>query len=388
MNKLTPQAYSSHLKVGILGGGQLGKMLCQAASEWDLSISILDPAEDCPARFSCSYFQQGSFQDYETVMEFAQNVDILTIETEHVNIQALLDLQKQGLTIHPDPKKLRIIQDKGLQREFYHKHKLPTISSVLYNGKDEMMNGVKNGDITFPFVQKITKGGYDGRGVINIFSEDDLIKLMDQTSLVEELVQIKKEIAVVVARNHKGQTESYPPVEMVFHAQANMLDYLLSPADISDEISTLAINMAKDTINAFEIQGLLAVEFFIDMDDRLIINEVAPRPHNSGHHTIESSLTSQYQQHLRGILNLPLGSTFQMINAAMVNMVGEPGYNGTPLYQGFDEALSIDGVHLHVYGKTSTQPFRKMGHITIVDPDIQSLKEKAHKVRNIIKVIA
>lgn len=375
-------------KLGILGGGQLGKMLCIAAAPLDIPIYVLDESKNFPAGHLCHQFVEGDFKNYDDVYAFGQQVDVITIEIEHVNTDALLQLQAEGKTIHPAPDKLNIIKDKGLQKLLYIKHHLPTSNFAFFDTIEAIKEGLESGAIRLPFVQKLRTGGYDGKGVAVIRSSADFDKLMEGASIVEDLVDIAKEIAVIACRNAQGEVKVYPAVEMEFHPTANLVEFLACPAAISPLTEGEAEELATRTIEAFDICGLLAVEMFLTKDNQLLINEVAPRPHNSGHHTIDSSYTSQFEQHLRGVLNLPLGSTRMTSPSVMLNLLGEEGYTGTAKYEGLAEALAIEGVNVHLYGKTTTKPFRKMGHITVVADTIEAAKKKGKKVEEILKVIA
>jgi 5-(carboxyamino)imidazole ribonucleotide synthase len=367
-------------KLGILGGGQLGKMLCIAAAPLDIPIYILDESIDFPAGKLCTRFVEGDFNNFDDVYNFGNQVDVITIEIEHVNTDALLKLQAEGKTIHPAPEKLNIIKDKGLQKLLYVQHHLPTSNFAFFDNIQEIKEGLQNGAIRYPFVQKVRTGGYDGKGVVVIKSSNDLQNLLEGASIVEDCIDIKKEIAVIACRNAQGEVVTYPAVEMEFHPTANLVEFLSCPADISPLVEVEAEELAVRVIEAFDICGLLAVEFFLTHDNQLLINEVAPRPHNSGHHTIDSAFTSQYQQHLRGVLNLPLGSTRNLSPAIMLNLLGEEGHTGDVHYEGLEDALAIEGVYVHLYGKKTTKPFRKMGHITILADSVAEAKKKAKKV--------
>ncbi len=367
-------------KLGILGGGQLGKMLCIAAAPLDIPIYILDESSDFPAGKLCERFVEGNFNNFDDVYNFGNQVDVITIEIEHVNTEALLQLQAEGKIIHPAPEKLNIIKDKGLQKLLYVQHRLPTSNFAFFDTIQEIKEGLKSGAIRYPFVQKARTGGYDGKGVVVIKNSNELQNLLEGASIVEDCIDIKKEIAVIACRNAKGEVVTYPAVEMEFHPTANLVEFLSCPADISPLVEAEAEELAVRVIEAFDICGLLAVELFLTHDNQLLINEVAPRPHNSGHHTIDSAFTSQYQQHLRGVLNLPLGSTRNLSPAIMLNLLGEEGHTGDVHYEGLEEALAIEGVYVHLYGKKTTKPFRKMGHITILADSVAEAKKKAKKV--------
>ena len=376
-------------KITILGGGQLGKMLCLAASPLDIPIYVLDEKSDFPAAKLCEKFIEGSFKDFQDVYNAGNQADIITIEIEHVNTAALHQLQKEGKTVHPAPEKLDIIKDKGLQKLFYIEHNLPTSNFALFDDEKAIREGLKNGQIKFPFVQKTREAGYDGKGVAVIKNAADLEKkLLEGASLIEELVEIEKELAVVVCRNENGEVAAYDAVEMEFNPDANLVEFLFAPANISNIIAAEAEELAIKVIEAFEICGLLAVELFLTKDNTLLINEVAPRPHNSGHHTIDAAETSQFEQHLRGIMNFPLGSTRLKSPAVMLNLLGEPDFVGDVHYEGLEKCLAIEGVHVHLYGKKQTKPFRKMGHVTVTADTLEVAKKKADFVKNNLKVKA
>lgn len=369
-------------KLGILGGGQLGKMLCQAASCWELPIYALDTSIEFPAGPYAKGFQEGSFKNYDDVLGFGRQMDILTIEIEHVNTDALRQLQAEGKVVHPDPAALDIIKDKGLQKEFYKKHAIPTSPFQLFTDKNAVLNAIKSGDLTIPFVQKSRTAGYDGKGVAVIKTDADLSeKLLDGPCIIEDLVEMEKEIAVVVAQNEQGEIRTFDPVEMEFNPVANLVEFLICPSNITKAQAQTCTNLAQKVIKAFNICGLLAVELFLDKKGNILVNEVAPRPHNSGHHTIDSAVTSQYEQHLRGVLNLPLGSTKMTSPSVMVNLLGAAGYTGKAYYEGLAACLAIEGVKIHIYGKEITKPFRKMGHATIIADTVEEAKEKARKVQ-------
>jgi 5-(carboxyamino)imidazole ribonucleotide synthase len=321
--------------------------------------------------------------DYESVYNFGKQVDLLTIEIEHVNIEALLQLEKEGLVIYPQPEILKIIQHKGEQKDFFSRNNIPTAKYHRYEGLAELKKETK-----FPFVWKSAQFGYDGTGVKIIINAGELNDLPDMACIVEELVPFKNELAVIVARNKEGQTKTYPVVEMEFHPMANQVEYVICPARIDKKVTEKAQKIALDVAEAFGHIGLLAVEMFQTEDDEILVNEVAPRTHNSGHYSIEASYTSQFEQHLRAILNLPLGNTESKVAGIMVNLVGEEGYQGDVIYQNMDEILAIDGVTPHIYGKKETRPFRKMGHVTIVNEDIGVAREIAETVKRTIRVIS
>lgn len=377
---------TSNLKLGIIAGGQLGKMLIQEASKWDLITFVLDNDENCPAASIASHYIKGSNIDFDSVYQFGKMVDILTFEIENVNIEALKKLKSEGLKIVPDPKILELIQDKGLQKEFYKNNGIPTSAFKIYESETTILNGIEKGEINFPFVQKLRKGGYDGHGVAVINSKSDLIKILSGASVIEKKVEIEKEISVIVARNRKGEIKCYPVVEMLFDSQANLVDKLICPSSITVEQSEKAVNFASEIIELLNMEGLLAVEFFISSKGEVIVNEMAPRPHNSGHHTIESIITSQFEQHLRAILNLPLGSTKIKLPSVMINILGAEGYEGPVIFEGLTDSMAIEGVKIHLYGKKITKPYRKMGHVTIMSSSLECALKKAEKVKQFIKV--
>jgi 5-(carboxyamino)imidazole ribonucleotide synthase len=377
---------TSNLKLGIIAGGQLGKMLIQEASKWDIITYVLDNDENCPAGKIASNFIKGNHLDFESVYNFGKLVDVLTFEIENINIDALKKLKFEGVKIVPDPEILELIQDKGLQKEFYEKNGIPTSAFKIFELETDVLDGIEKGEIKFPFVQKLRRGGYDGRGVVVINSESDLTKILSGASVIEEKVAIVKEISAIAARNKKGEIKCFPVVEMVFDPKANLVDKLVCPSSITVEQSEKAVNLACEIIELLNMEGMLAVEFFIDSKGDVIVNEVAPRPHNSGHHTIESIITSQFEQHLRAILNLPLGSTKLKLPSVMINILGEDGYEGEVIYEGLTESMAIDGVKIHLYGKKITKPYRKMGHVTVMSSSLECALKKAEKVKKLIKV--
>jgi 5-(carboxyamino)imidazole ribonucleotide synthase len=377
---------TSDLKLGIIAGGQLAKMLIQEASKWDIITYVLDNDANCPAASISSHYIKGSNHDFDSVYQFGKLVDILTFEMEDINIDALKKLKSEGCNIIPDPDILELIQDKGLQKEFYKASGIPTSAFNIYESESAIINGIEQGEINFPFVQKLRKGGYDGRGVAVINDVRDLKKILPGASIIEDKIDIAKEIAVIVARNQKGEIKSYPVVEMLFDEKANLVDKLICPASITTEQAQKAIDFASEIIELLNMQGLLAVEFFIDSKGDVIVNEVAPRPHNSGHHTIESIITSQFEQHLRAILNFPLGSVQLILPSVMINILGEEGHEGPVLYEGLRESMAIDGVKIHLYGKKITKPYRKMGHVTVLSSRIEDALKNADTVKQLIKV--
>ena len=375
--------FSSSFKLGVLGGGQLGRMLLTETQKWDIYTCILDPAESAPCSEICNEFTQGDLMDYETVYNFGKRVDLLTIEIEHVNIQALFQLHKEGTEIYPQPEVLQTIQHKGLQKDFFNQHGIATASYQRFENNEQL----KEVNFSFPFVWKSAQFGYDGMGVKVVKNDTDLAKLPNVPCIIEKFVSIDKEFAVIVARNKSGEFTSYPVVEMEFHPEANQVEYVLCPAQISDDLEKLIQKTAKKVSEAFQHIGLLAIEMLLDEDGNLVVNEVAPRPHNSGHYSIEASYTNQFEQHLRAILNLPLGETRSLIPAIMVNLVGEEFYLGEVIYQNMDTILSWKGVTPHLYGKKHTRAFRKMGHVTIVHEEIIQARAIAKKVKSTLRVI-
>ena len=375
-------------KFGILGGGQLGKMICQATSRWQLQTHVLDTSPDFPAGTMCTSFTSGNFKDREDVINFGKNMDAVTIEIESVNSDGLRELEAQGVTVHPSPAALDIIKDKGLQKQFYIDNGLPTSSFALYDNKLEIGEQLKSGSLTFPFVIKARRDGYDGRGVSIIRDQSDFDNCFDAPSLVEPKLDIEMEVSVVVARNTQGEVKSFPPVGMEFHPTANLVEFLFCPTGIGPALEAEAIQIAQAAIEAFDVCGLLAVEMFVTTSGDVIINEVAPRPHNSGHHTIEACSVSQFEQHVRGVLGLPLADPILRCPAVMINILGSPDHTGDAVYLGMEECLSMSDVHIHIYGKKTTKPFRKMGHATIMAPSLEQAIEKARLVQSIIKVVA
>ncbi len=379
---------TSEIKLGIIAGGQLGKMLVLAASNWNVNTYILDNDEHCPASSACTFFFKGDPLSFDDVYKFGHLVDVLTLELENVNVEALKKLKNEGKKIYPDPEKLEIIQDKGLQKQFYEKINVPSPSFKSFKDKQEIINSINSGKLSYPFVQKLRKGGYDGRGVSIIHSKDDLNILLDGASVVEKLVDIDKEISAIVARNERGEVRCHPTVEMEFNAKANLVEKLFCPSTLPKEIEDKAEDIAIKIINEFNLYGLLAVEMFVDKNKNVWVNEIAPRPHNSGHHTIESAITSQFEQLLRAIFNLPLGSTFLKMPSVMINLLGEPGFEGRVKYEGLTECMAVEGVKIHLYGKKITKPFRKMGHVTVLAPTIDEAKRKADFVKQKMKVVS
>ncbi|WP_345268521.1 5-(carboxyamino)imidazole ribonucleotide synthase [Nibrella viscosa] len=370
--------------IGILGGGQLGLMLLQAAIDWNLRIHIIDPDAEAPCRHLATSFRQGSLTDYDTVYQFGQSVDVLTIEIEKVNVDALEALEREGKKVYPQPAVIRTIQDKGLQKQFFRNHNLPTADFILTDNREDVARYTE----FLPAFHKLGRDGYDGRGVQRIASADDVGKAFDAPGVLEKAVDFAKELAVIVGRNEQGELMTFPTVEMVFHPEHNLVEYLFAPAEINEAIDRQAQDIARRTAEAFGIVGLLAVEMFLTKDGEVLVNEVAPRPHNSGHHTIRANVTSQYEQHWRAILNLPLGDTTAYQPAAMVNLLGAPGHTGPARYEGFEQILSMPGVFPFLYGKAVTKPFRKMGHVTVMDTDLERLRQKVAEVKQRVRVVS
>ncbi|MXV51187.1 5-(carboxyamino)imidazole ribonucleotide synthase [Pedobacter sp. HMF7647] len=376
------KAFYGDLRVGILGGGQLGRMLIQQAINYNVSIRVLDPDADAPCKNLCDDFTQGSLTDFETVYNFGKKQDLITIEIEKVNVDALEKLEQEGILIYPQPRVIRLIQDKGLQKEFFKQNDIPTAPFQLIENRATL----KKSALKFPYIQKLRRDGYDGKGVHKVVSEADYSTAFDKPSIVEEWIDFEKEIAVIVARNDSGELKSFPVVEMEFNPEANLVEFLISPSTLPADIQLEAENLAAKIADQLKIVGLLAVEMFLTKDGKILINELAPRPHNSGHQSIEGNYVSQFEQHLRAIFDLPLGDTRCISNAVMINLLGEKGFEGLADYEGLNDILKMDGVYVHLYGKKFTKPFRKMGHVTIIDNDRQLAIEKARKVQETVKV--
>ena len=373
--------FSSNFKLGVLGGGQLGRMLLTETQKFDIYTLILDGATNAPCADICNEFHLGDLMDYQTVYNFGKKVDLLTIEIEHVNIEALFQLEKEGLTVYPQASVLKTIQHKGIQKDFFKNNDIPTANYKRFTSIESLKKEVRP-----PFVWKSAQFGYDGTGVKVVRSASDFDTLSETDCIVEDLIPFKNELAVIVARNKDGETKTYPVVEMEFHPTANQVEYVICPARIDSHVANKAQEIALHVADAFQFVGLLAVEMFQTEDDEILVNEVAPRTHNSGHYSIEASYTNQFEQHLRAILNLPLGNTESKVAGIMVNLVGEEGYTGDVVYQNMEEILKIDGVTPHIYGKKETRPFRKMGHVTIVNKNIDEARRIAEKVKKTIKV--
>ena len=383
-----PHYFSSNFTLGILGGGQLGKMLLTETRKFDITTKVLDPSADAPCRIACNTFIQGAPTDFDTVYNFGKEVDVLTIEIENVNVDALKKLQSEGVKVYPTPQTIELIQNKATQKQFYATHNIPTAPFHRFESLANLQQAVANQEITLPFVWKSARFGYDGNGVKIIRQLPDLSLLPEGECIAENLVPFAKELAVIVARNVSGEASTYPVVEMEFHPEANQVEYVLCPARISEEIAQKARAIAVQVAQAFQVVGLLAVELFLTAEGEVLVNEVAPRPHNSGHYSIEAAYTNQFEQHLRAILDLPLGNTDSKVAGVMVNLVGAEGYQGDVIYENIEQILAMEGVTPHIYGKRQTRPFRKMGHVTIVNKDIEKARVIAEKVKQTIKVIS
>jgi 5-(carboxyamino)imidazole ribonucleotide synthase len=370
--------------LGILGGGQLGKMVLDVSNRWGLKVYVLDSNIECPSSKLCSKFFVGDLMDFDTVVQFGQNVDLITIEIENVNVEALKFLESKGKKVFPQPRVIEIIQDKSKQKEFYIDNEIPTSSFRSCNGIEELKSLISKGEISYPFIWKASKMGYDGYGVNKISDNKSLEKLSDCHCIVEELISIEKELSVMVGLRESGEILNYPVVEMEFNKDSNQVEYILSPAQISQELKIKAEKLACNIAEKFKICGIIAVEMFLTNQDEILVNEVAPRPHNSYHFSIEGSYTSQFEQFLRAILDLPLGSTKILQNSVMVNLVGEKNSKGIVEYKNFDQIIGIEGVNPHIYGKLETKPNRKMGHITIINEDIEIAKSIAKEIKETI----
>ncbi|MFD2433613.1 5-(carboxyamino)imidazole ribonucleotide synthase [Mesonia maritima] len=379
--------FSSAFKLGILGGGQLGKMMLYDTRKYDIQTYVVDPNPEAPCKIACNHFEKGDLMDFDTVVNFGRKVDLLTFEIETVNVEALEQLE-EGKKVFPSAETLRKIQDKGVQKEFYKANDIPTAQFVKYETKAELTEAIIRKERQFPFVWKSTTGGYDGKGVRVIKEQEDLIPVEEVPCIVEEMIRFKNELAVIVARSVSGEVKTYPVVEMEFHPEANQVEYVICPARIEAKVAQKAREVATKVSRTFEHVGLLAVELFQTQDDEILVNEVAPRPHNSGHYSIEASFTNQFEQHLRAILDLPLGNTDSKVGGVMVNLVGDENHEGNVYYQNIEKIMQMDGVTPHIYGKKQTRPFRKMGHVTIVNKDLSEARKIAEKVKNEIKVIS
>ena len=380
--------FSTSKTIGILGGGQLGKMLLYDTRKWDIKTKVLDNNPNAPAKLSCDEFHVGDLMDYQTVLNFAKNIDVLTIEIENVNVKALEEIEKKGVKVYPQPNVLAIIQNKLKQKKFYKENKIPTAPFREFKSIKSIKEQIIHGNLCFPFVWKSNSMGYDGFGVKIIKSNRDIEELNDTPGFIEDLIEIKKELSVIICRNVKGEIKNFPVVEMIFNNDSNQVEYIVSPARINNEISRKAISIALKLSKLYNHVGIMAIELFLTSDNEILINEVAPRPHNSGHFSIEMSYTSQFEQHIRAILGLPLGEAKNKISGVMVNLVGEKQNNGPVKFSNIDQIMTIEGVTPHIYGKKETRPNRKMGHVTIVNEKIENAIKIAKKVKETIKVIS
>ena len=370
--------------IGILGGGQLGKMVLDVSNKWGLDVFVLDPNKDCPSSRLCKKFIEGDLMDYDIVVEFGKLCDIITIEIENVNVEALKYLESINKKVYPQANVIESIQDKSNQKKFYQNNGIPTSSFQILNGIDEIKNKISKGEISFPFIWKASKMGYDGYGVKKIIDNKSLEEISDCHCIIEELIDIKKELSVMVGSRESGERAVYPAVEMEFNKKSNQVEYILSPARIDDSIKYLAEDLAYKVAEKFKIIGIIAVEMFLTNENELLVNEVAPRPHNSYHFSIEGSYTSQFEQFLRAILDLPLGSTKILENSVMVNLVGDSDSKGKVVYKNFDQIIGIEGVNPHIYGKFESRPNRKMGHVTIINKDLNIAKKIANEVKDTV----
>ena len=376
--------YHPEFRLGILGGGQLGRMFIQEAINFDVRVYIMDESEVSPSRELANHFTFGSITNFDDVYSFGKNKDVLTIEIENVNVSALYKLEKEGVKIFPQPHIIEMIQDKGIQKQFYKDNDIATADFYLIENRNEISSYITE----MPFMQKMRVGGYDGKGVTALKTEDDILTSFDAPSVLEKFVDFEKELSVIVARNENGEVTSFPVVEQEFNSEANLIEFLISPANVSVKVEDEARLIAEKIINKLEMVGVLAVELFLTKEGDILVNEIAPRPHNSGHQTIEGNITSQFEQHLRSVLNLPLGCTDIIEASVMLNLLGEKGYTGNVYYKGLEEILKMKGVKPHIYGKAITKPFRKMGHVTIVNKSLSQAKELAQEVKSILKVIS
>ena len=380
---------SNFPNLGILGGGQLGKMLCQAGADWHLPIHVLDRDESFPAAPYATHFVAGDFRNGDDVLAFGRRMDVVTIEIEHIDTAALHQLVAEGIRVYPQPDKIDLIKDKGLQKQFYAERDIATAPFELFDDEEAVREAVAAGRWAFPFVQKARTGGYDGQGVAVIRNAADLEeKLLPVPCLLEKLADIDKELAVIVARSPSGEISVFPTVEMEFHPTANLVEFLVCPAAVDGDTDARASALARRVATEMDVVGLLAVELFLEKDGTILVNEVAPRPHNSGHHTIEACMTSQYEQHLRAVLDLPLGPTDLLRPGAMVNLLGAEGHTGPAVYDGWDKLLAVPEVYPHLYGKAETRPFRKMGHLTALGDTVEMARSRAAAAREAVRVVS
>lgn len=372
------------IRIGVLGGGQLGRMMIQSAINLNLPVCCLDPDPNAPCKHIATEFNVGSLNDFDTVYAFGQDKDVISIEIENVNVEALKKLQSEGKKVFPQPEIIELIQDKGLQKLFYQENNIPSPEFFLIKDKSDIAQYAS----AFPFFQKLRTGGYDGKGVVKLNSADQLDAAFDAPSVLETLIDFDKEISVIVARNERGDINCFPAVECAFNPEANLVEFLFSPANINEGIEKQAVEIAVNIAAKLNIVGILAVEMFVTKQGKVLVNEIAPRAHNSGHHSIEGNVTSQFEQHIRAIINLPLGDTSIVRPAVMINLLGEKGHEGAARYEGLDEALGQSGVYVHLYGKAMTKPFRKMGHITVTDKNIDEATRKAIALKNLVKIVS
>lgn len=380
------QFFSSDFKLGILGGGQLGKMMLYETRKWDIHTKVMDASPEAPCKIACNEFVLGDLMDFDAVYHFGKDVDVLTIEIENVNVDALEKLEHEGIKVYPPTKTLRTIQNKATQKLFYTDHGIPTAPFTRFAYTSEIEDSIHNGGLQLPFVWKSAQFGYDGQGVKVVRKMEDLQGLPNVECIAEQMIGFKNELAVIVARSTKGEVKTYPVVEMEFHPEANQVEYVICPARIDATVAQKAQEIALKVSEQMKHIGLLAVEMFQTQDDEILVNEVAPRPHNSGHYSIEASYTNQFEQHIRAILGLPLGKTDSKVAGIMVNLVGAEGHTGDVVYENMADILEMEGVTPHIYGKRETRPFRKMGHVTIVDEDMARARKVAQEVKETIKV--
>ncbi|MGY8967463.1 MAG: 5-(carboxyamino)imidazole ribonucleotide synthase [Flavobacteriales bacterium] len=380
--------FSTHKTLGILGGGQLGKMLLYTTRKWDIKTHVLDPSEEAPSKVACDYFEVGDFKDYQTVYDFGKKVDVLTFEIEHVNLDALKQLEKEGVQVYPSAATLELIQNKSTQKNFYVANNIRTAPHQNFKNLEQLKTAVQNNSLDFPFVWKSALMGYDGNGVSVVRNQEQLNALPDVVCLAEDLIPFTHELAVIVCRNPSGKVVAYPTVEMEFHPEANQVEYVLCPTRLGEDVTKKAQTIALQVSESFKHVGLLAVELFLTETGEILVNEVAPRPHNSGHITIETSYTDQFEQHIRAILDLPLGNTENKVSGVMVNLVGAENHSGAVYYEQMNTILAMPGVIPHIYGKKDTRPFRKMGHVTIINENLEVARKIAEDVKKTIQVIS
>jgi 5-(carboxyamino)imidazole ribonucleotide synthase len=377
-SSITKNGSQGQPKAGILGGGQLGRMLLQAAANYPVETFVMENDPDCPSAHLCHHFTKGDITNFNDVYNFGKGLDLLTIEIESVNEDALEKLQQEGVKIYPHPSALRIIKDKILQKQFYKDSEIPTSDFIITQNKEELLQQ----EHFLPAVHKLGKGGYDGKGVQIIQTKVDFEKGFNGPAVLEKMVAIKKEIAVMIAINDKGDIAIYPAVDMVFDQRLNLLDYQLSPAELSEKTMWKVEAVAMKVVKGLKSPGIFAVELFVDLNDQVFVNETAPRVHNSGHHTIEANYSSQFDMLWRVMLGYPLGCTEHILPAAIVNLLGAEGFSGPAVYEGLDEIMKLENVFVHIYGKKQTKPGRKMGHVTILSKEKQELIHQATRIKN------